>query len=143
MLFLFSPQHILMLNPVISSQFANSAEELSHASVETELERENPVFRSSLAQKWSRKLLLSAASLNAKNSPSAACVRFVEVVAKSGMGGGGEYVSSRVCLTRAEGSALVGGQQLAGGIRADPSTLIRGEQQLRRGEQQGDVPSIT
>lgn len=133
-----------MLNPVISSQFANSAEELSHAGVEREHERENPVFRSSLAQKWSRKLLLSAASLNAKNSPSATCVCFVEVVAKSGTGGWweGKYVSSRVCSTRAEGSTLVGGQQLAGGIRADPSALIRGEQQLRRGEQQGDVPSI-
>lgn len=78
-----------MLNPVISSRFANSAEELSHAGVEKEHERENPVFRSSLAQKWSRKLLLSAASLNAKNSPSAACVRALCEGGGEDRGGGG------------------------------------------------------
>lgn len=90
---------------------------------------------------------MSAASLNAKNSPSAACVRALcegggEVRGGGGRGGGGGGVICLLARLFNEGGGIGTRRRATVGAR-DPSALIRGQQQLRRGEQQGDVPSIT
>lgn len=98
---------------------------MSHGTVEIVHERENPGFLGSLTQKCGRKRLLSPASLNAKNSPSAACA-----LCRWRQSQRGKHVPVRVCLTRARTCAWHRGNKGRRDSRSSRATV--GEQHPRK-----------